>query len=177
MNCSKLNRREFFEVAGAGLMVVASEPLAEAQRGGGGGGGTLEARLHIGEDGFITILTGKVEEGQGGRTELALAAAEELRVPLERVRMEMADTDRTPNDGTTAGSGTTPRTIPLVRRAAAAATRGCRNTWFRTILRGGIRPSQAAAAMPLLFQLREDQKQEVRTLARLIGLEKVAAQI
>ena len=31
--------------------------------------------------------------------------------------------------------------------------------------------------MPLLFQLREDQKQEVRTLARLIGLEKVAAQI
>jgi hypothetical protein len=34
-----------------------------------------------------------------------------------------------------------------------------------------------SAAMPLLFQLREDQKQEVRALARLIGLEKVAAQI
>jgi hypothetical protein len=34
-----------------------------------------------------------------------------------------------------------------------------------------------SAAMPLLFQLREDQKQEVRSLARLIGLEKVAAQI
>jgi hypothetical protein len=34
-----------------------------------------------------------------------------------------------------------------------------------------------SAAMPLLFQLREDQKQEVRTLARLIGLDKVAAQI
>jgi hypothetical protein len=34
-----------------------------------------------------------------------------------------------------------------------------------------------SAAMPLLFQLREDQKQEVRTLARLIGLEKVASQI
>ena len=34
-----------------------------------------------------------------------------------------------------------------------------------------------SAAMPLLFQLREDQKQEVRMLARLIGLEKVAAQI
>ena len=34
-----------------------------------------------------------------------------------------------------------------------------------------------SAAMPLLFQLREDQKSEVRTLARLIGLEKVAAQI
>ena len=34
-----------------------------------------------------------------------------------------------------------------------------------------------SAAMPLLFQLREDQKNEVRTLARLIGLDKVAAQI
>jgi hypothetical protein len=34
-----------------------------------------------------------------------------------------------------------------------------------------------SAAMPLLFQLREDQKQEVRTLARIIGLEKVAEQI
>lgn len=34
-----------------------------------------------------------------------------------------------------------------------------------------------SAAMPLLFQLREDQKSEVRTLAHLIGLEKVAAQI
>jgi hypothetical protein len=34
-----------------------------------------------------------------------------------------------------------------------------------------------SAAMPLLFQLREDQKQEVRTLARIIGLEKVASMI
>ena len=34
-----------------------------------------------------------------------------------------------------------------------------------------------SAAMPLLFQLREDQKEDVRTLARMIGLEKVAAQI
>jgi hypothetical protein len=34
-----------------------------------------------------------------------------------------------------------------------------------------------SAAMPLLFQLREDQKDEVRSLARVIGLEKVAAQI
>jgi len=34
-----------------------------------------------------------------------------------------------------------------------------------------------SAAMPLLFQLREDQKQEVRSLARIIGLEKVAEQI
>jgi len=34
-----------------------------------------------------------------------------------------------------------------------------------------------SAAMPLLFQLREDQKNEVRSLARLIGLERVASMI
>jgi len=34
-----------------------------------------------------------------------------------------------------------------------------------------------SAAMPLLFQLREDQKEEVRKLARIIGLEKVASAI
>jgi hypothetical protein len=34
-----------------------------------------------------------------------------------------------------------------------------------------------SAAMPLLWQLRDDQKDEVRKLARLIGLDKVAAAI
>ena len=34
-----------------------------------------------------------------------------------------------------------------------------------------------SAAMPLLFQLRDDQKEEVRKLARIIGLEKVASAI
>ena len=34
-----------------------------------------------------------------------------------------------------------------------------------------------SAAMPLLFQLREDQKEEVRKLARIIGLDKIASAI
>ena len=114
-----VSRREFLEMTGAGLLIVATAPTSEAQRGGGGG--PLETRLHIAEDGWVTILTGKIEEGQGARTELAMAAAEELRVPLDRVRMVMGDTDQAPNDGTTAGSSTTPRTLPLVRGAAAAA--------------------------------------------------------
>ena len=114
-----VSRREFLEMTGAGLLIVATAPSSQAQRGGGGG--PLETRLHIAEDGWVTILTGKIEEGQGARTELAMAAAEELRVPLDRVRMVMGDTDQAPNDGTTAGSSTTPRTLPLVRGAAAAA--------------------------------------------------------
>ncbi len=103
-----MNRREFL-----GILIAVSAAPGEAE--------TLDARLHIGPDGIITILTGKIEEGQGARTELAMAAAEELRVPLDRVRVQMADTDQTPGDGTTAGSRTTPGTVPVVRRAAAAA--------------------------------------------------------
>ncbi|MBI4877211.1 MAG: xanthine dehydrogenase family protein molybdopterin-binding subunit [Acidobacteria bacterium] len=114
-----IDRREFIELTGAGLLIVTAAPLAEAQRGGGAE--RLEARLHIAEDGVITILTGKIEEGQGALTELAMAAAEELRVPVSQLRMVLGDTDRVPNDGTTAGSRTTPGTFPLVRRAAAAA--------------------------------------------------------
>jgi isoquinoline 1-oxidoreductase len=59
--------------------------------------------------------------GQGARAELSQAAAEELRVPLDRVQMVMADTGLVPDDGITAGSRTTPSTVPVVRRAAAAA--------------------------------------------------------
>ena len=110
-------RRDFIEAVGAGLLIIATQPALEAQSGGG----PLEARLHVGEDGRITILSGKIEEGQGPRTELAIAAAEELRVPVEQVRILLADTDTVPNDGTTAGSRTTPSTVPLVRRAAAVA--------------------------------------------------------
>ncbi len=116
---NRVDRREFLEIAGAGLLIAATAPLSEAQRGGGVS--SLETRLHIGEDGVITILTGKVEEGQGALTELTMAAAEELRVPLNRVRMVMGDTDQVPNDGGTSGSTTTPRTMPPVRNAAAAA--------------------------------------------------------
>lgn len=49
------------------------------------------------------------------------AAAEELRVSPEKVAVVMADFPAVPNDGTTAGSMTTPRTIPPVRQACAAA--------------------------------------------------------
>ena len=116
---SAWTRREFLELTGAGLLIVATAPTAEGQ--GAAAEGTLEARLHINEDGSITILSGKVEEGQGPRTELAMAAAEELRVPLERVKMVMADTALGPDDGITAGSRTTPGTVPAVRKAAATA--------------------------------------------------------
>ena len=67
------------------------------------------------------MLSGKVKGGQGARTEMSQAAAEELRVPVSQIQMLLADTSTVPDDGITAGSMTTPRTVPVVRRGAAAA--------------------------------------------------------
>src|ERR1039457_2522789 len=122
-----LSRRSFVKVLGAGLLIAAAIPAVAQQEGGrrgsfgGSGARTLGARIHIGKDGTITVLTGKVEGGQGARAELSQAAAEELGVPLAAVQMLMADTAAVPDDGGTFGSMTTPRTVPAVRQGAAAA--------------------------------------------------------
>ena len=81
----------------------------------------ISTRLHLGEDGTVTVMTGKVEMGQGARGQITQAAAEELGVPPERVAIIMGDTSLCPDDGGTWGSQTTPRTIPSVRWACAAA--------------------------------------------------------
>jgi len=119
-----LSRRRFVQVLGAGLLITVGPGAALAQRrgrGGSGGARTVSARIHLGRDGTITVLTGKVEMGQGARAELTQAAAEELRVPVSRIHMLMGDTGLVPDDGITAGSRTTPSTVPAVRRGAAAA--------------------------------------------------------
>jgi nicotinate dehydrogenase subunit B len=126
---AELDRRAFFRIAGGGLIVACLLGEAEAQQPGGGrrgpfgGAGPKElgAWLHIGEDNTITVYTGKVEIGQNIRTSLTQAVAEELHTPMSRIRLVMADTQLTPFDGGTAGSMTTPRMAPQLRRAAAAA--------------------------------------------------------
>jgi isoquinoline 1-oxidoreductase len=117
------NRRSFVQLLGAGLLVAVSAPALAQRRGGRGGGGprNIAARIHLGKDGIVTVLTGKVEAGQGARAELAQAAAEELRLPTSKVKLIMSDTAAVPDDGITAGSGSTPRTVPAVRQGAAAA--------------------------------------------------------
>jgi isoquinoline 1-oxidoreductase len=128
-----VDRREFLGALGAGLLIAVigwSAPAQEApgRRGGGGGRGRgggapqkVGSRVHVGKDGVVTVMTGKVECGQGARAEITQAAAEELRLPVDRVRLVMADTSQCPDDGITAGSGTTPRTIPQIRQGCAAA--------------------------------------------------------
>jgi isoquinoline 1-oxidoreductase len=126
-----MTRRGFVQVLGAGIVIAtAASGLAQQQRGGRGGRGgglggagaaNIASRLHIGADGIITVLTGKVEGGQGSRTEISQTAADELRVPLSQIKLIMADTELCPDDGPSYGSRTTPSTLPAVRAGCAAA--------------------------------------------------------
>lgn len=94
--------------------------------GGRGGWGErpperLEQRIVIEPDGTIVGRSGKVEYGQGIRTGFAKMIAEELAVPLERVRVELGETDRVPWDMGTFGSMSTAVDGKSLRAAAAYA--------------------------------------------------------
>src|SRR5262249_39384590 len=79
----------------------------------------LDAWIRIGSDGTATVCTGKVELGQGIVTALAQIAAEELDLPLDRVQMISGDTERTPNEGVTAGSQSIENSGTALRLAGA----------------------------------------------------------
>ncbi|HVN09649.1 MAG TPA: molybdopterin cofactor-binding domain-containing protein [Patescibacteria group bacterium] len=122
------SRRDFFKLSGSGVAVLLiATQAATAQESGRArefGGHPLpreiSAWLHVGEDGAVTVFTGKVEVGQNIRTSLAQSVADELRVPFASVRLVMGDTTRTPWDMGTFGSRTTPTMTPQLRRAASA---------------------------------------------------------
>jgi CO/xanthine dehydrogenase Mo-binding subunit len=79
------------------------------------------AFLQIAGDGTIRCYTGKIEMGQGVITSLAQTMADELNVPIEKIKMVMGDTDLCPYDEGTWGSMTTPYFGPAMRAAAAEA--------------------------------------------------------
>ncbi len=81
----------------------------------------LDDWLAIEPDGAVVAFSGKVEVGTGTRTALAQIVAEELDVPVERVRVVMGDTERTPDEGYTAGSMTIQMGGTQLRNAAAEA--------------------------------------------------------
>ncbi len=87
----------------------------------GEGTAQLDDWISIAADGTVVVHSGKVELGTGVRTALAQIVAEELDVPLDRIRMVMGDTGRTPNEGYTAGSKTIRMGGQALRDAAAEA--------------------------------------------------------
>lgn len=124
-NTNTLNRRRFFKLLGGGAAVAVILPgwmwsSASGEEMFLDDPTDLASWVHIGENGKITIFTGKVEVGQNIRTSLAQVVAEELKVSIETIHMVMGDTDLTPYDRGTFGSLTTPVMSPILRKAAAA---------------------------------------------------------
>jgi nicotinate dehydrogenase subunit B len=119
------DRRKFLKLTGGGLVVAfvlpnlfsfAGEALPPEVPVG-----QVGAWIHIGEDGTVSVYTGKVEVGQNIRTSLSQIVAEELKVPMSSVKMIMGDTDLVPYDSGTYGSLTTPKMGTQLRKAAATA--------------------------------------------------------
>ena len=79
--------------------------------------------MRVGSDGRAVVITAMQDIGTGTRTAMAQIAAEELGLPLERVRCELGDSARGPYASISAGSSTTPSMGPAVRAAAADAAR------------------------------------------------------
>ena len=123
----ELDRRQFFKLLGGGVLVCACAGSVVAQESGRPRRSEHElpreisAWLHVGENGTVTVFTGKAEMGQNIRTSLAQQVAEELRVPVAAIAMVMGDTDLTPWDMGTFGSRTTPTMGPRLREVASTA--------------------------------------------------------
>ena len=83
----------------------------------------LEERIRVEPDGTVTAFSGKIEFGQGIRTAFTQLVANELDLPLERVRVVLGDTERVPFDSGTYGSNSVAQEAPALRRAAAFARR------------------------------------------------------
>ena len=125
MNAPAFNRRQF--TAGLGAIVVAFslDPRHAAGQEPPRLPGSLQTNrkldgwLRINADGTATVFTGKVELGQGILTALAQIAAEELDLPLARIKMISGDTGQTPNEGQTAGSQSVENSGTALRMAGA----------------------------------------------------------
>ena len=79
----------------------------------------LDSWIRINRDETITVFTGKVELGQHIKTSLAMIAAEELEVNIDRILVVSGDTAQTPNEGYTAGSMSMETSGNAIRHASA----------------------------------------------------------
>jgi nicotinate dehydrogenase subunit B len=118
-------RRAFLKIGGGGIIVLCAVDLSALVRelGAQDYPTDFNVYLRIGEDGRVTLFTGKIEMGQGVYTSLPQVLAEELDVPLASIDPVMGDTELCPWDSGTSGSRTMRFFGPALRNAAATARR------------------------------------------------------
>ncbi len=119
-----IDRREFIKLTGSGIILffaLGDSSILAQQRERRSLPTDFNAFLKIGEDGRVSLYTGKIEMGQGVVTSLGQMLADELDIPLESVDMVMGDTDLCPWDMGTFGSMSTRFFGPALRNAGAEA--------------------------------------------------------
>jgi xanthine dehydrogenase YagR molybdenum-binding subunit len=89
----------------------------------GGGGPPSTALVQVFSDGSASLNMGASDIGTGTKTVMAMVVAEELGVPLDRIRIEHADTATTQFATPSGGSKTVPTEAPAVREAALECRR------------------------------------------------------
>ena len=118
---SHINRRDFLGALGGGIVVLFGLDASAPSAAWPAYPSDFHAYLAIGRNGRVTVLSGKIEMGQGVMTSLAQMAAEELGADLASIDMVMGDTDKCPWDMGTFGSLSTRMFGPALRAAAAKA--------------------------------------------------------
>jgi nicotinate dehydrogenase subunit B len=122
-----MNRRDFLKRSGALVVSFSSVGVLREVAFGQGrfdGPGTpqLDSWIAVAADGSVTAYTGKVELGHGLFTAQTQLVAEELSVPLSRVKLIQGDTAVSPDQGTTSGSQSHPVNFNQGALAQACAT-------------------------------------------------------
>lgn len=120
------SRREFLANSGALIVTFSLADLtvgtSAAQRGGGAVNSLLDSWIAIGADGTVTAYTGKCDLGQGMFTVQTQLIAEELSLPVSRVKLVECDTAVTPDQGVTSGQQSHPTNFNHGNLALAGAT-------------------------------------------------------
>ena len=124
------SRRNFLKSSGAlivGFSVGGAVKTVQAQGLSSGMAGApppnqVDSWIAIAADGSITGYTGKEELGQGISLAQWQLVAEELSVPMNRVKMIYCDTAFTPDQGVTSGSQSHPANFNRTNLAQAGAT-------------------------------------------------------
>ena len=126
-----VDRRAFLQMSGALVVSFSAASILDAAdvvqgpfdtRGSHVDPTQLDSWLAVGADGGVTAYTGKCEFGQGMYTAQIQLVAEELSVPVSRVKLIQCDTSICPDQGTTSGSQSTPTNFNERNLAQAAAT-------------------------------------------------------
>jgi nicotinate dehydrogenase subunit B len=125
------SRRDFLKNGGALVVSFSAASLTVPSMSGQGPFDThssqidpkkLDSWIAVNADGAVTAYTGKCDFGQGIFTAQTQLVAEELSVPVARVKLIQCDTASTPDQGTTSGSQSTPTNFNSQNLAFAAAT-------------------------------------------------------